>query len=495
MNYARKVARGTGVIFSFSIIALFFGYLLRLLLARNLAIEEYGLFYAVFALFTFLVVFRDLGLTRSLIKFIPEFKVKRRYDLIKNSIVSIFSFQFVVSSLVTLIIVVLSDFLAINYFHNPNASLVIKLLAISFWLKPFILICGGIFQGFQKMGHYASIDLARSILVFVISFIGFKISKGVVIPSIAYLLTSVLLLLIFVPILSKIAFVWLPKGKFAIDKELIKRLFSFGIFSMAGDINWSIIGYIDIFILTYFSGLEQVGLYNASLPTAALLSYFGLALATVILPITSELWAKKGKKQLIYGVNKLYKYSFALIIPFALIMFCFPELILGLLFGKSYTLASNSLKILSLAFIMITISRINFNVLLGIGRPKTNLKIAAITAFSNISLNILLIAVFGLGIIGASISAFLTAFIMFSLSLINLREFVSIKIPLRDWFKIACNGGIFVSAILLLKELLILNPYIEAILVIGIAGLVYCGLLFVFRIVSIGEIKNLLKSI
>ena len=154
INYTKKVVRGAGIIFIFSMVALFLSYLLRMLLARNLNVEEYGLFYAVFSLFSFLVVLRDLGLTRSLSKFIPEFKVKKRHDLIRDTILSVFSFQFITSFIITLALILLSDFLSINYFHNANASVVIKLLAISFWLKPFILLCGGIFQGFQKMFHY-----------------------------------------------------------------------------------------------------------------------------------------------------------------------------------------------------------------------------------------------------------------------------------------------------------------------------------------------------
>lgn len=494
-NYTKRAVRGTGIILSFTMVALFFGYLLRLLLARNLTVEEYGLFFAVFTLFTFIVLLKDMGLTRVIARFIPEFKVKKRYDLIKNSFVSVFSFQFILSAVVTLTFIIFSEFIAINYFHNINASLVIKLLAIAFWLKPLVLICSGVFQGFQKMGHYASIDLIRSILVLVLSFIGFQISKGLVVPSLAYLITSMLLLFIFIPILLKKVFPEFFKEKFVIDKKLIKKLFNFGILTMVGVISWLIVGYIDVFVLIYFSGLEQVGLYNASLPTAMLISYFGLTLATVILPIITELWTKKSNERLISGVKLLYKYSFALVIPFALIMFCFPELILGLLFGKNYILASNSLRILSLGFIMLTISRVNFDIILGIGKPEINARIAIIALLFNLILNLILIAVFGLGIVGASITAFLTFFIMLFLSLSSLRKFMGIQIPIWPWFKSICAGAIFALVILLLRKLFVLNPYTEVILVSGIGGLVYCGLLFVFRIISIQEVKNLLKRI
>jgi len=492
-NYTKKVVKGAGIIFIFTLVALFFAYLMRVLLARNLSVEEYGLFYAVFSMFSFLILFRDLGLTRSLVKFIPEFKVKKQCNLIKDSIISIFSFQFVASAIITIILIIFSDFLAINYFHNAHASSVIRILALSFWLKPFILLCGGIFQGFQKMWQYASIDLTRSILVLILSFVGFNISKGVSVPSIATLITSILLLLIFIPLLLKVIPIEFFKKKFVIDKKLLKKLFGFGISTMAGDINWFIIGGIDIFILTYFAGLEQVGLYNASLPTASLLSYFGVAIATALLPVTSELWTKKNKKRLADGISKLHKYSFAIVIPFALIMFCFPELILNLLFGKNYIIASTSLRILSLAFIFMTLSRVNLNTLLGIGKPKVNIKIAIITVIFNLILNLILIGLLGMGILGASISALLTALAMFLLSLIKLKKFAKIRIPIIMWLKNIVAGVIFVLVALFLKELLVLNPYIEAILVVIIACLVYLASLFAFKIISTQEFKNLIN--
>ncbi|GAI17309.1 unnamed protein product, partial [marine sediment metagenome] len=156
VDYMRKAIRGVGIVFSLSILAAFINYLVRLVLARNLSVEDYGLFYAALALVLFIGLFKTLGLNKALGKFVAEFKVKKRYDLIKNSIISSFSMQFILSGLIALFLIIFSDFFALNYLRRPDASIVIKILAIVIWLRPVGFICAYIFQGFQKMKYYSS---------------------------------------------------------------------------------------------------------------------------------------------------------------------------------------------------------------------------------------------------------------------------------------------------------------------------------------------------
>ena len=46
-NYVEKIAKGSITIFLLSIIASIVGYLLRLFLARNLSVSDFGLFFSV----------------------------------------------------------------------------------------------------------------------------------------------------------------------------------------------------------------------------------------------------------------------------------------------------------------------------------------------------------------------------------------------------------------------------------------------------------------
>jgi O-antigen/teichoic acid export membrane protein len=493
MSYLKKAVFGTAIIFGFSILAAFFAYLFRLVLARNLSLAEYGLFYAVFSLIALFEIFKDLGLGEASVKYISEFKVRKRLDLIKNSLISSVFLQLIVSGVITILLIVFSDFLAINYFHDPQASIIIKIIAISFWLKPITHLFIYLFQGYHKMNYFASVDLTRSILLLILSFIGFKIIKTVAIPSLAYLLTPVLVFLIFFPTVYFKLFPTLFRKKIKFDPTLIKKLVSFGIPVIITSGGWLFLIYTDTIMLTFFSGLEQVGLYNAAIPTASLLHYFSIAFATVLLPLSSELWARNNKKSLRTGIALLYKYSLMVIIPFALVMFSFSDLILKIFFGANYVPAGNALKVLSIGAIFFIIAKVNFSVLSGIGKPKISTKITLIASILNILFNLILIPLFG--IVGAAIATSTSFLIMSILSTSNLKKIASTKIPIIIWSKIILVGLLFVFVIYYLKKLFVTNLILESVLVAITGGVIYIALLFIFKLISLKEIRDLIKGI
>ena len=123
INYAERIAKGTAIVFLISVVGLFIGYLFRMFLARNLTLEDFGLFYAILAFIGLTTLFRDLGLNQALVKHIPEFLVKRNFGKIKSSIILVAFIQLIIASLFILVLFVFSDQIAVNYFHTISASL------------------------------------------------------------------------------------------------------------------------------------------------------------------------------------------------------------------------------------------------------------------------------------------------------------------------------------------------------------------------------------
>ena len=78
------------------------------------------------------------------------------------------------------------------------------------------------------------------------------------------------------------------------------------------------------------------------------------------------------------------------------IMFSFTDLIINVLFGTDYILASNTIKILSIGMIFLILHRINTNFLSGIGKPQIITKIVYIVAIFNLIANLILIPILGI---------------------------------------------------------------------------------------------------
>ena len=490
-NYTRKALWGTAVIFFMTILAAGLGYLFRLLLARNLTKVEYGLFYAVFALIGMLSLFRNLGLGEALIKFIPEFLIKKRKGLVKSSIITVLLLQLLSSTIIVLIFIFLSGFLSRNYFHNPLSVLVLNILLIGFLLSVFEYMCAFIFLGFQKIHYLSLIDFTRTLLVLIITFILFYFQKSIYVPSISYILAYLLVPLIYFSLLKK-TFPEFLRIKAKFSKKLTKKLISFGIPVSIGAFGWLVLTYTDTLTLTYFKGLEQVALYNVALPIAGLLWYFSRSITTVIFPMSSELWIKK-KEYLQKGVTFLQKYSFALVIPFALIMFSFPEIIIRLLFGESYVPAASALKILAIGTIIFTVASINSTVINAVNKPKLNTKIILMGAVLNIILNFILIPKFG--IVGAALATSTSYLLILLISTYKLKHILKNEFQWFNWLKSLGSGAIFVFVIWILKRTLYLNAWLELAICIVVALIIYILLLFLFKIIDKKEIKEIMGNI
>ena len=64
-----------------------------------------------------------------------------------------------------------------------------------------------------------------------------------------------------------------------------------------------------------------------------------------------------------------------------------------------------------------------------------------------------------------------------------------------NWMKTFIVAGISLMSMLITKNMLAMNVWIEAIVVLGIAGILYLSLTFTFKIITIKEVKDLTKQI
>tara|TARA_B100000315_G_scaffold250682_1_gene283917 strand:+ start:3816 stop:5303 length:1488 start_codon:yes stop_codon:yes gene_type:complete len=493
MNYTKLAVKGVTTVFVISIVAAFLGYLVRLVLAKNLTVEEFGLFYSVFAFLSMISIFKTFGFDTALRKFIPEFVHHKKNDYIKSAIIYANVVQIITNTIVIIAIYFASSYLASNFFQNPKADFVLKLLAIAFFTESFMLIIKLSFQGFKKMTLFSGIDVVRMILILSISFIGLKLNYGLVGPIIAYTITPIILTFIFGWILVKKVFPQFHKSELVFDKKLFKSIFKYGFFVMAAGVGALILGYTDIMVLTYFSGLTAVALYSVALPTTKILIYFPRAIAGILIPLTSELWAKKEKKKLRDGIESLYKYSFIVIVPLVFVMFSFADTIINVLFGKSYIAADNAMKILSIGMIFATINGVCSNFFAGIGKPQIASKMIYSGAIFNLIANLILIPI--LGIIGAAITTTLSYGIMMLIGLLNIKRFIAVTFPIKIWAKTLIIGALFVLIMRILKNVITLNVWIETAIVLTIAGISYIALLFLLKVINIDELEGLYKRI
>lgn len=492
-SYTKSVVKGVSVVISISLVSAILGYLVRILLARGLSVEDFGLFYAVFGFLTLVGFLKSLGFDKSLAKFIPEFLHQKRPDLIKSSMIYLTLIQIATNSVMIFFVYLFSDFLAQNYFHAAHASPILKLMAIAFFLDSFVLTLKFSFQGFRKMGYFAAIDSVRMLLILGIVFIGFQKGYGIVSPAIAYIITPIILIIIFGAIMAKYVFRGFFSARLVFDVPVLKKISRYSFFIILGSVGTIIMGSIDIAMLTYFSGLAAVALFSVAYPTARLMVAFPEAVSKVLFPLTSELWVKKKKKLLEAGMKELYKYTFILIFPLGIMLFSFSDVIIRVFFGEDYIGADIALKILVAAMLFASINKICGNFFLGIGKPEITSRMVHTGAIFNFASNLITIPLFG--IIGAAASTALAYFIIMCMGFYKVRRFIDAGIPYWVWAKTIIAGMIFLVMIALLKKAVVMNVFLEIGIIAAISGICYIGMLFLFRIVTVNEVRSILKRV
>ena len=503
MDYKERALKGISWNFLLLILGAPVGYLVRMLYANEIPKLEIGLFYAVLDFCCMVAIFKNLGLNAALVRFIPKFLHEKRRDLVKSAIVSVGILQSSVSLIITILMILGAPFIAEFYINNQgqftgHLGLVINaliILTIGFWFQSIMDVISNSIQGFQNQKYFGTINFVKISLILVLSAVFIYIfgMHGVFAPTYAYTLVPILMILIYGYIFIKKVFPELFKERFLFSKKLTKDLFSYGLPVMLGSAGSLVLGYVDGICLTYFTGLNAVADYrNVAMPTVSILGYFASAVGAVLFPMSSELWEKGHKEALGYGVERICIYSFILVLPMAILMAYFPEVIINLFFNTQYLSASDAIRILSLGTIFMTMNSIGFTVINGIGKPNLSTKILYFGAIFNLVFNILLIPKFG--IVGASLTTVLGYLIMWILQIRYLSKFLNYSFLIKKWILVVLVGVFSLIPLVLITK--VIN---NVILQLIVGGVVYFGVYLVgilgLKVVDVKEIHDVINKL
>jgi len=491
MSYSKRAIRASLFAFVSALFVAVIGYLIRIILARNLSVEDYGLYFAVFAFVSFVLFFRDFGLGSALIKYIAEYRVKSQHPEIKTSIYSVFYSLLAFSLIYGLLLFFGAPYISTYYFKDERALLLLYFFIAYILFSALTIFLKSIFQGFQKIKTFSMVEVVRMIFVLILILIFLKLDYNIYSPIFAQVISWILVFLMFLPFFFKT----FPYFKYRTKNllSITKNLYSFGFAVTFTQIGSKIISRADTLMLTYFTSLTDVGIYNVVLPSALLFLFFGTSISTILYPMVSELWAKKDKKRLSEGIQLVYKYTFIIAIPLFLAFFAFSQVFIRLMFGEGYIGGVLTFQILLLGILFYLVAGINNNILAGIGKPKIVTKIILLTAGINIILNLIMIPLFGIS--GAGIATSFSYVLVMVMSTRSVSSYVQLSIPWKEWIKTFLIGGIFLVVIYSIKEFLNINIWLKVIISISIASAIYLLSLYVLKIIDVQEIKKYIRKV
>ncbi|MBT3408217.1 oligosaccharide flippase family protein, partial [Candidatus Woesearchaeota archaeon] len=283
-----------------AIFSLFFSYLFRIILASNLSLEEYGLFYSMLNFILFFLVFRNLGFNQGVVKFGSDFLSKKNFNALRSLLCFVISSQFIISTIFVFIFIFISDFLAQNYFNLLYSSFLFKVFSIYFVTSLLSLLLRPIFRIFYMSKQINTFEPLKNLLIVILFLIFNYFFDSLISAILALVVTPIFVFLIFIPSLSKLISKFTNVG--ANDYTIIPNFLFFSFPLILSDLGGRFINYFDTFMLTSMKSLIDVGIYNVLLPSASVLLLLASPIILFIVP-----YLRKNIKNNFLKANIFYK--------------------------------------------------------------------------------------------------------------------------------------------------------------------------------------------
>lgn len=452
-SYGKKLVRGGGITFIGLIIISASQFLLRIFLAQGLSKAEFGLLFAVFSFLSLLNTFSMVGLGTAVTKFISKFRAKGKPDQAKSSMITSLSIITGISLLITAIVIASSGFLASSYFNSQKAVPILLILSLWFFFGSLFNIFTSVFSGVKDFFGRILGRVTRQLIPAVgIILLGIFFNIGLINAAMFYLLGTIVGTILLYGLLrdrhSDITAE--ASGKFS--KPLAKKMLAFGLPLIFTGLANTLIGRTDRLMLTGLRSLGDVGIYEVARMSKPLVGRVASIVTLPLLPIVSELWAKKEMGRLRDMLKFLTKFSFIGVIPAALILLAFPEAFINIFFGSKYLGAVNPLRILTISSVFLALTGIYSKALVGTGETMLVLKSTGTGAVFNIFANLLLVPPYGAT--GAAIATGLSFGIVFILKFYYSRERIKFSFPLSAAIKTGAGSILTLLLLFGLKTIL-----------------------------------------
>lgn len=412
LKHSAQIFLGNSLHFSISLI-------ISILYARGLGPEGKGIYTSLLFVPLLLISLVEGGINQSL-AFYSGRKLLNRNEL--------FSTAQILSMIFALILLMLG-FIIFNLYYKDDFSFDLKVLALI--TIPFVLITtviSGFFIGDGKLNIFANIAWIPSLLNLTLVLVLFFLSLLTVRWVLIFYLIGILGML-FYGIYHIKKTVTFKISMFSVDiaKTIIRKGLLFALALFLVQINYK----IDVILLKKFVDYKSIGLYTLGVSTAELLWQVPTAISVVILSRT----AIYGDNEQKWIISKTIRLSILILTFLSVCAYVLVPILIPFIYGQDFSGSIPVTRALLLGVTVFSVFIILNSRILGSGFPEYTIYLFIPCLIIKISLNFLLIPIFG--IIGAAWSSNISYFLAAIGVLIIFSKMERIKIkyiltPKRD---------------------------------------------------------------
>ncbi len=426
----------------------------------------------------------DFGVGRAVTKFVAE----KRGSGKSGDVVSIVLISVVISVLLGILFggliwgfdSQLSHLLfKVSPKYEPTVVTALRIVAIAMPILMLQSVLRGVIMGFERFDYVNSIQVFNGIFqwggALVLVLLHFNVLWVIALVMGMRFVTTVVLLWMISRVMR-----WQLPGK-NLDISLLKEILVFGGWAMVSQVVSPILVNTERFMLSALVATSVVTFYVVPYEATSRMTFLSIALVTALFPAMSEIHEVNGLDQ---SFRKLYLQSERILVftflPIGALFLMFTPEILKVWMGAPFSLkASYPFEILSIAFMINSVSQLPFTMLQAVGRPDLTGKTHLIELPIHLLVAYMLIQTFGL--IGAALATLIR--LIFDASLLYF--FASTRLRLQIGF-IRDIKKIIVPTLCLLVGVIGVAAFPQEIVTKVIIGfvslLVYAVLVFKFSL-------------
>jgi O-antigen/teichoic acid export membrane protein len=394
----RKSVRGSGILLLGRGISMGSNFLIQVLIVRHLSKSDYGAFAYALSLSVAFTTFIELGLDRSITRFLPIYDERGEPRKVVGTILMQLATVLTLGLTLVLVVVGLRGWLTGRLIENPEATALVAILVVLAPIQALDNMCQGLFAVFARPSaiffRRHVLNPALNLLVVVL-----LVASG---SGAAFLATGYVLVGVFgFGIYAVLAVQVLRKsglgGHLSPRKAdyPVREVLAFTFPLLASDLLFTVMNTSDAILLGRFDGTEGVAAFRAIQPLAGANHLVFASFGILFTPLVARLWARRDDA----GVDNLYWTSAlwvtVLSFPFFVATFALARPLTVTLLEERYASSATYLAMVSFGLFVDSVLGFNGLTLKALGkiRPVVVLNLAA--GALNLALNIVLIPRYG----------------------------------------------------------------------------------------------------
>jgi len=486
----QRSTRGSLILLLGKIVSTLVAALGMILVARFLGATSYGLLTVAMIPVSIAALFRDLGVTSALIRYVAQYHSEGRTAEAKAMMRAGLILNAAVGASLSLVTFSLSGILAVQVFHQPGLARLIKIASAAILAESVLSTSRSIFVGFERMELHSLTMVIESALKSVsaplLVFLGLGAFGAILGETAAVAVTALIGIAIVGTVLYRGG---VHRGAAIGLLRACRILLDYGYPLFLSVLLSGALSRFYDFLMAVYVDASMIGNYKAALNFSVLITFLTMPIATVLFPLFSRLDMGEDRMLRIVFQNSV-KYAALVTVPATMALMVLSGQLVRVIYGSSYQSAPLLLKLYIINFLFVGLGGLVVgSFLMGQGRTKINFLMQLINLCIGVPLGFVLIPRYG--IIGLLLTMLIASKPNLFYALWWIRRNFGFTLNWVASAKIYLSAGLASSATFILLFFLKSGDWIELLLGGGLFLLIYSLLVPLTGALDDGDIRNL----